>query len=42
MGNELSQHIEQSQKTGVLQLRSFKLTQVNYKNQISFISYESC
>jgi hypothetical protein len=28
MGNELSQHIDQSQKTGVLQLRNFKLTKV--------------
>ena len=30
MGNELSQHVEQSKKTGVLQLRNFKLTQVNF------------
>jgi len=28
MGNELGQHIEQSQKTGVLQLRNFKLAKV--------------
>lgn len=28
MGNELGQHIDQSQKTGVLQLRNFKLTKV--------------
>ena len=28
MGNELSQHIDNSQKTGVLQLRSFKLAKV--------------
>lgn len=28
MGNELSQHVEQAQKTGVLQLRNFKLTKV--------------
>ncbi|RNA35469.1 leucine-rich repeat-containing 57 isoform X2 [Brachionus plicatilis] len=28
MGNELSRHIEQAKKTGVLQLRDFKLTKV--------------
>jgi len=28
MGNELGQHVNQSQKTGVLQLRNFKLTKV--------------
>ena len=31
MGNELGQHIDQSQKTGVLQLRNFKLTKVIFK-----------
>lgn len=28
MGNELSQHIDQAQKSGILQLRNFKLTKV--------------
>ena len=28
MGNELSQHLEQSKKTGILQLRNFKLAKV--------------
>lgn len=28
MGNELSRHIDQAQKTGILQLRNFKLTKV--------------
>lgn len=28
MGNELSQHIDNSQKTGILQLRNFKLTKI--------------
>lgn len=28
MGNELSQHVDQAKKTGILQLRSFKLTKL--------------
>lgn len=31
MGNELSKHIEQAQKSGILQLRSFKLNKVKFK-----------
>ena len=33
MGNEMSQHIEHAQKTGVLQLRNFKLTKVSPANE---------
>jgi hypothetical protein len=29
MGNELSQHVDQAQKTGILQLRNFKLDKVS-------------
>ncbi len=31
MGNELSKHIEHAQKSGVLQLRNFKLNKVYFK-----------